>query len=267
VTDLADFAVNCSILYPGRSTAEALALVRRAGYSAVEFWWPFATATPSDAEVDEFTRAITTSGLDLVALNLFAGDMSAGDRGVLSWPNYEDQFQSSVEVACRIQEATGCGVFNALYGRRRDGVSHKVHRECAVANLEHACSKVAAGGGTVVLEPLSGAPDYPLKTADQVMEVLDAVRPRTPNIGMLLDVYHLWTNGDDVASAIARCHSSVAHVQLADAPGRGAPGSGDLPLLGWVDDLRSRGYSGRIALEFVSQAEDPLAGLQLRSVG
>ena len=262
-----DLVVNCSILYGARPPAEALAKVRRAGFLAVEFWWPFGSAKPSDPEVEEFLGAVASSGLELVALNLFAGDMAEGDRGVLSWPGFEEQFRASVEVARRIQEATGCGVFNALYGRRLPGVSDQEHRASALANLEHACTALAAGGGTVVLEPLSGVPDYPLQTADQVMELVDAVRPLTANVGMLLDVYHLSTNGDDVAKAIDRHRASIAHVQLADSPGRGEPGSGDLPLLAWVDNLRSGGYSGRIALEYVSEKVDPLAGLQLRNVG
>lgn len=267
MTPTPSLAVNCSILYPGRSAGEAMALVRRAGFSAVEFWWPFGSAAPPDAEVDGFLGAVDSSGLELVALNLFAGDMGAGDRGVLTLPGCEEEFRASVEVARRIQDATGCGVFNALYGRPREGVNVQEHHACAVANLEYACSELAAGGGTVVVEPLSGVPDYPLQTADDVMELVDAVRPRAGNVGMLLDVYHLWTNGDDVPAAIDRHRASIAHVQLADAPGRSEPGSGELPLLAWVDDLRSGGYSGHIALEYLSQLEDPLAGLQLRNVG
>jgi hydroxypyruvate isomerase len=257
-----DLAVNCSILYGAQPVHAALAEVRRSGLGAVEFWWPFASARPTVAEVDAFVEAILASGLELVALNLFAGDMGAGDRGILSWPGHEAQFRASVEVARRIQDATGCKVFNALYGRRRAGLGEGQQDACAVANLEHACAVLAPGGATVVIEPLSGLEDYPLKTAEQVMEVVGSVRPSTANVGMLLDVYHLWANGDDVARSIDRYGSSVAHVQLADGPGRGEPGSGELPLLQWVDRLRHSGYSGRFALEYMSTNENPLARLQ-----
>lgn len=258
-----DLAVNCSILYGTRSVSAALAEVRRSGIGAVEFWWPFPSAQPSDPEVEAFIAAITTSGLELVALNLFAGDMASGDRGILSWPGFEPQFRASVEIARRIQVATGCEVFNALYGRRLEGRDERDLDACAVANLEYACAALAPAGGTVVLEPLSGVADYPLGTAAQVMDVVDAFRPRGGNVGMLLDVYHLWANGDDVTRAIERYGAGIAHVQLADGPGRGAPGSGELPLLDWVESLQDGGYSGRFALEYLSTAEDPLLGLPL----
>jgi len=259
---ISGLAVNCSILYGARPVPDALADVQRSGLGAVEFWWPFASAQPSVREVEEFVAAVTESGLELVALNLFAGDMGAGDRGVLSWPGFEQEFRASVEVARRIQAATGCSVFNALYGQRRDGFGDDRQRETAIANLEHACDVLAPEGGTVVLEPLSGFADYPLTVAAEVMDVVDLARQFSPNVGMLLDVYHLWANGDDVARAIDRYAPGIAHVQLADGPGRGVPGSGRLPLLEWVERLRTAGYAGRFALEFVSNEEDPLRSLR-----
>ncbi|WP_222851070.1 TIM barrel protein [Phytoactinopolyspora mesophila] len=81
------------------------------------------------------------------------------------------------------------------------------------------------------------------------------------NLGLLLDVYHLAVNGDDVATAISTHRDRIAHVQVADAPGRGAPGSGQLPLREWLTQLRTQGYGGWIALEFTSDAPDPLTWL------
>jgi len=47
-------AVNCSILLQDRPVRERLTAVRAAGFAAVEFWWPFDSATPARGEVEEF---------------------------------------------------------------------------------------------------------------------------------------------------------------------------------------------------------------------
>jgi hydroxypyruvate isomerase len=99
-----------------------------------------------------------------------------------------------------------------------------------------------------------------LRTADDVVRVLDVGADILPaNVGLLLDVYHLSVNGDDVEGAIAAHAARIRHVQLADAPGRGLPGTGTLPFTKWFDQLAATGYSAGIALEFSSQADDPFA--------
>lgn len=255
------YAVNCSIMLTEHDVPDRLDAVRAAGFDAVEFWWPFTSAAPADAEVETFIRAVDSSGLRLVALNLFAGDMPAGDRGIVSWPGRTDELHASVRVAAYVGEALGCRSFNALYGNRQPGVTPQAHDELAVRNLAHVATELAHSGATVLVEPVSGNPAYPLRTADDVVTVLDRVADETgvTNAGLLLDVYHLATNGDDVAAAIHRHGTRIAHVQLADAPGRGAPGTGELPLRTWVADLVAGGYDGWIALEYTSSAADPFS--------
>ncbi|WP_116947548.1 hydroxypyruvate isomerase family protein [Jiangella endophytica] len=251
------FAVNCSILLTRLPLRERLDAVRAAGFEAAEFWWPFPTATPGDAEIEAFVDAIRASGLRLAGLNLFAGDMPGGDRGVVSWPGREDELLASVRVAAYVGAELGCRNFNALYGNRLPGRDPAEQDAVADHNLAAAAAGLAGIGGTVLIEPVSGIDAYPLRTAAQVVAVADRVG--ATNVGLLLDVYHLSINGDDVAAAIERFRDRVAHVQLADAPGRGAPGTGTLPLRAWVDDLLAGGYDGWMALEHVSDDADPFA--------
>jgi len=255
------FAVNASILFGALPVSEALARIRAAGFSAVEFWWPFASADPDAREVTAFLSAVEASGLDLVGINLFGGDMAAGDRGVLSLPGHQDQFRASVAVARRLAEETGCGNFNALYGRRRGEVDPADEEARVLANLEFATEQLKPAGGNAVLEALSGFDDYPLKMARDVADVIEKLDGRGVDVGMQLDVYHHWSNGDQVAQVIEDFAPRIAHVQLADGPGRGAPGSGELPLQDWIDRLAAVGYDGRIALEFVGDGEDPFTAL------
>lgn len=255
------FAVNCSILLTALPLRERLDTVRAAGFEAVEFWWPFPTATPSDAEVETFVGAVRASGLRLVGLNLFAGDLPAGERGVVSWPGRENELLASVQVATHIGTELGCRRFNALYGNRLPGRDPAEQDAVAVGTLMAAATGLGVIDATVLVEPVSGIDAYPLRTAAQVVAVIDRVVAETgrTNLGLLLDVYHLSVNGDDVSAAIELYRDRIAHVQLADAPGRGAPGTGSLPLSDWIDELTAGGYDGWIALEHVSADADPFA--------
>ena len=117
------YAVNGSLLFQELPLLARPDAIAAAGFTAAEFWWPFAVAVPADAEVEAFCRAIEDSGLDLIGLNFFAGDMPAGDRGIVSWPGREAEFRDNVEIVVAMGERLGCRAFNALYGNRLAAVT------------------------------------------------------------------------------------------------------------------------------------------------
>jgi hydroxypyruvate isomerase len=246
------YEVNCSLLFTELPIHERPAAAKRAGFDAVEFWWPFATAVPGDAEVDGFVRAVEDAGVRLVGLNFAAGDMPGGDRGLVSWPARSQEFRDNVEVTVGIGERLGCRAFNALYGNRVDGVPAPEQDGLAAENLALAARAAARTGGTVLVEPVSGAPRYPLLTAADALAVVDRVRTDAgvQNIGLLADLYHLAVNGDDVDKVIADHGARVSHVQIADHPGRNEPGTGTLPLERQLADLEAAGYTGWVGLEY-----------------
>ena len=244
--------VNCSILFTELPLLERPAAAKAAGFDGVELWWPWPEAVPSDRDVDGLVRAVEDAGVQLVGLNFFAGDMPAGDRGLVSWPGREQEVRDNVDVTIGIGERLRCRAFIALYGNRVDGVAAAEHDDLAAQNLAHAGAAAARIGGTVLIEPVSGAPRYPLLTAADALVVIDRVRKTAgaDNLGLLADLYHLAVNGDDVDRVIADHAHRVAHVQIADAPGRNEPGSGNLPLLRQLADLEAAGYRGWVGLEY-----------------
>lgn len=250
-------AVNCSILFTELPLLERPAAAREAGFEAVEFWWPFAEAVPADADVDAFVTAIRDAGVQLVGLNFFAGDMPGGDRGLVSWPKRSGEFRDNVDVTVGIGEQLGCRAFNALYGNRLEAVGDgdiaaREQDELAVENLALAGRVAARIDATVLVEPVSGAERYPLRTAADVLAVIDRVRAASgvQNLGLLADLYHLAVNGDDVDRVIAEHTDRIAHVQIADAPGRNEPGTGSLPLAAQLAALEANGYGGWVSLEY-----------------
>ncbi|MBB3037355.1 hydroxypyruvate isomerase family protein [Hoyosella altamirensis] len=253
------YTVNCSILLTHLPLLERPHAVRDAGFNAVEFWWPFDCAVPGDREVDEFVRAVSNAGVTLSHLNFAAGNLADGDRGLLSDPQRISEFRDNIEVVVGIGEQLGAAGFNALYGNRVDGVAPEMQDELATENLVLAAEAAARIGACVLLEPVSGFPAYPLQLARDAVEVIERVG--RANIGLLADLYHLAVNGEDIPTAITRFSNYIRHVQIADVPGRGAPGTGDLPLTDYLSQICETGYDGYVSLEYVSAASDPFSWL------
>ncbi|MFE2750124.1 TIM barrel protein [Streptomyces scopuliridis] len=250
------FDVNLSILFTELPLLERPAAAAAAGFDAVELWWPWTdTPTPPRAELDALRKTLDDAGTRLVGLNFYAGQLPGPDRGALSVPGEEsDRFRANIEVAADFAAATGCGALNALYGNRVEGVDPRAQDELALENLVRAAHAADRAGAILLIEALNKpeSPLYPLVSAPSAVEVVDRVNAATGlgNAAFLLDLYHLSMNGEDLNEVIDRYADKTGHVQIADNPGRGAPGTGSLPLADLLGRLRKAGYSGWVGLEY-----------------
>jgi len=243
---------NISMLFTEVPMNARPAAARAAGFTAVEAWWPFDSAVPAYTEVARFERAVRDAGVRLVSLNGFAGNMRAGDRGILSWPGREQEFHDNLEIVLDLGARLGCRRFNLLYGNRIEGAcTPGAQDELGIENLAIAARAAQQAGAVVLLEPLSGAPQYPLRTSADVMSVLGRLPADSADaVTLLADLYHLRVNGEEIPAMLNRVHERIGHVQVADVPGRHEPGTGTADLDGWVARLRRLGYQGPIGLEY-----------------
>ena len=260
-------AANISLLFHEVPLMQRPAAAAREGFSAVEMWWPFASAEPASSEIDELVTAVESAGIPLVALNFAAGDMAAGDRGLLNDPARTAELRTSVEIAVLIGERTGCRLFNALYGNRLDDVSSAQQHEQAASNLAYAARAADKIGGTILVESLNTAenPRYLLpRPADAAQVVLTAQACGQPNVALLADVYHWAAGGDDPATALEVYAPLIAHLQVADYPGRHEPGTGEVNFEAIYAELQRHGYRGVVAAEYrpAARTEDGLGWIR-----
>jgi hydroxypyruvate isomerase len=256
------YLVNCSLLFTELPLLERPGAAKAAGFDAVEFWWPFDSPVPGSVEIAAFTRSILNAGVQLVGLNFFAGDLAGPDCGVLSIPARSQQFRDNIDVTVGIGAQLDVTGFNALYGNRVDGVSSEQQDELATENLSFAAKAAAGIGATLLVESVSGPKPYPLRTAADSIAVIERVRSAGhQNIGFLCDLFHLSCNGDDLDAVIGKYAGDVRHVQIADAPGRGEPGSGELEIDGYLAALETAGYDGWVGLEYKPSTGNTLDSL------
>ncbi len=242
--------VNLSMLFPHLPVERRAQAAADAGFRAVESWWPFEVAVPGDAQVDAFVRSVRDAGVRLVLLNAYGGDLGAGERGLAALPGREVEARDALAAAAGLVELLGCPVLHVLHGR----ASGPDARERVLGHLREA---VAATPATVVLEALSAVPGYPLRTAADVLSLADEV----PGVRLLADLHHLTVDGDDVRAVLREQVERIGHVQVADVPGRGAPGTGQLDVAGLLAELLAAGYAGHVGLEHLPGDGDPFAWL------
>ncbi|MFD0418948.1 TIM barrel protein [Streptomyces sp. NPDC127108] len=260
------FNVNLSILFTELPLLERPAAAAKAGFGAVELWWPWVDApTPERSELDALKKAIEDAGVRLVGLNFYAGQLPGPDRGALSIPGEEsEKFRANLAVAADFAKSLGCKALNALYGNRVEGVAPAVQDELALENLALAAREADRVGAVLLIEALNApeSPQCPIVSAPKAIEIVDKVNAATGlgNAKFLMDLYHLSMNGEDLPSVIEQYAAKTAHVQIADNPGRGAPGTGSLPLEGLLDQLKKAGYEGWVGLEY--KAADAAASFE-----
>jgi len=263
----ARYCANLSILFTEIPFEERAAAAAHSGFQSVEMWWPFSDPVPETRAVDALLRQLERAGVELRAMNFFAGDMAAGDRGVASRPDRQVELRDSIPTLIRIAQETECRLFNLLYGQLDDRWSENEQQQTAVTAIADAAGAVKEINGTVLLEPLAAGLNgrYPLTSAQQIVDLLTEQLSTVDNVELLFDTFHLASNGFDVLNCASRYAPYVRHVQLADAPGRGEPGTGRLPFKALIDTLDHLGYAGWLGCEYKlsTSTEDSLSWLPI----
>jgi hydroxypyruvate isomerase len=249
------FCVNVSILFTEAPLLERFGSARDAGFDAVELWWP---RVEDQAAVQS---SIEDAGVDVVLLNFDAGDMPAGDRGLVSDPALQDTFRANVPVALELAAAIGCTKLNALAGHELPGLERDEQLELARDNVRFAADAAAGQGAQVLIEAVNTYENGPYllprtRGASDFAQSVDR-----DNVRLQYDAYHMQRMEGDITATIERHIGEIAHVQIADSPGRGQPGTGELNFHYILRRLDELGYDGHVGLEYKAPDGDTEASL------
>lgn len=222
------------------------------GFKVVESWWDFDSATPSQSELDGFIGALEKAGTELYAINSYAGNRNVGECGLACLPSRVEEFRFSIEAMISVAERTGTRFSNVAFGAMsRDLGEHERQWQVARQNYTWAAERFADVGGTILIEALMrGDNRYPFHTGYDLAEFMKTYLAEVSNIGIVFDAFHLAANGIDPSKAFEDLHHRIKHVQIADFPGRGRPGTGTIDFERLSKVITASRYRGEIALEY-----------------
>jgi hydroxypyruvate isomerase len=252
------FAANLSMLFTEAPFIERFGLAQAAGFTGVEFLFPYAF------DADAIAERLQRHRLQLVLHNLPPGDWQAGERGMACDPRRFDEFKDSVQLGLEYARQLGSPRVHCMAGIRPADVAPERARQAYVRALQYAADQFAPHGIEVLVEPINhfDMPGYFLNYSRQAREILaDAARP---NLFLQYDIYHMQRMEGELANTIRACLPLIGHMQLADTPGRHEPGSGEINypyLFGLLDELA---YQGWIGCEYLpsSSSADSLSWLR-----
>jgi hydroxypyruvate isomerase len=193
------------------------------------------------------------------------GDFVQGGEGLAAVPGRQARFRDSIAEAREYADALQSRYVQVLAGRGPDDTAGRQrYLDTLLDNLRFACEAFADSDTRVVLEPINTRdfPGYLLSTPAQARELLAALRATRPML--VLDTLHLAVMGVDPAEEIREYAADYAHLQWADAPGRSAPGTGDLDFTALAAAMREAGYRGWVGAEYRPAPGDPDWAAQLR---
>jgi hydroxypyruvate isomerase len=238
------FSANLGLLWSELPLPERFGAAARAGFDAVEYMFPY------DFDPEDLSGRLQESGVRQDLFNLPAGDFDAGERGVAVDPGRRDEFRAGVEQALRYADVLECRKLNCLAGLRVPGVPWDDQFACLVENLRYAADRVGTEGGTLHLELLNAtdAPGFFVDSVPVVVRLLDAVD--SPHLRFQFDVYHLQRTSGDLVVTIRELGGRIGHYQVADAPDRHEPGTGEIAYPFVFEAIDATGYDGFVGLEY-----------------
>lgn len=242
-------SLNVSFHFPGRPLLEALDGAAAAGFRTIELLDPYGV------ETDLLVAALDRRGLAVDLFNLPMGDFAAGDRGFAGDPRRRAEFHDGVEAAARIAERLGAGKVNALAGRRIDDETESAQYDCLVEQLAFAADRLAEYGVRLTTEMLNPVetPGFLLSSLDRCRSILAQLDGR---VAFQLDVYHLQRTHGELIPTIREMTALTGHYQIADAPGRNEPGSGEINYANVLEVIAATGYQGLVGCEYRSSSPD-----------
>ena len=238
------FAANLSMLFTEAPFLDRFELAARAGFTAVEFLFPYAWPA------EEIRQRLAANGLTLILHNLPAGDWDAGERGIACLPERVSEFREGVAKAIGYAKALGVGQLNCLAGKAPAGVPDALLRQTFVGNLRFAAAELKKAGLRLLIEPVNtfDIPGFYLNRTAQAVSILDEVG--ADNAFVQYDSYHAQRMEGELAATMQRYLPRIGHVQIADNPGRNEPGTGEINYPFLFAHLDRIGYGGWIGCEY-----------------
>jgi hydroxypyruvate isomerase len=224
---------------------ERFPAARRLGFNAVEYPFPY------EVEPDRYAALLGDNGLRQISIGAPACNYKAGEPGFSLTPSLKSEFDRSIDTVIGYAKTIGCTNVHVFAGPRADDVSKELAFETYCNRVAEAHDRLQAEGLNVVIEAVNSK-DFKGYFIDHLGILLRALELiDRPNAKIIMDVYHAHVNGEDPIDFIENYSDRIAHIQLADYPGRHEPGTGNIDFKKIFETLRKVQYSGSIGLEYV----------------
>ncbi len=238
------FTANLSLLFTEYPLLERFQAARSAGFEAVEIQFPYAQSAA------QIRQAAEAAGTPIILFNVPVADFMQGGNGLACVPGQEEAFAQALEHALEYARDLQPRCINVLAGRVPEGISRDEALTVYTGNLRLAAEAMARRDIACVFEAINSidVPGYPVNTLAHSRDVLLAVNH--PNLSLQFDIYHMTRMQEDLIQGLSEMIGQIGHIQFADVPGRGEPGSGEIDFDALFRHIDTLDYDGWLGAEY-----------------
>lgn len=238
------FCANLSLLFTEVPLSDRFAAAKQAGFSAVEIQFPYSLPAKQIQSILEEQQ------LKLVLFNVAADDLMQGGEGLASVPKKRDAFKYAIEQAASYADYLQPHAINVLAGRCFDVKKTPFYLDTFQENLTFATEAFASIGVKTVFEAINthDMPHCLIHSGTQLLNILQQLNQAT--LAMQYDVYHAHRMAEDFSLFIQQHIEKIGHIQFADSPGRGQPGTGEIDFVHLFSILDASIYTGWLGAEY-----------------
>ena len=238
------FAANLSMLFVEYPFLDRFSVAAEAGFTAVECQFPY------DHTSQELSECLDSTGLELILLNIPAGDLAAGERGLAVFPDRQAECREQIDYGLDYAARLGCPQVHLLSGLVPAGLEREVALSTYVGNIRYAVRKAGQGGPKILVEPFNSVdvPNYLVRTVEYARRVIELAGGE--GVGLQFDFYHTQMEQGDLASTFKRHYDLVSHIQISGVPGRHEPDDNEINYTYLFDLIDALGYEGHVGCEY-----------------
>jgi hydroxypyruvate isomerase len=238
------FCANISKMFAEVDFLSRFGWASRAGFRGVECAFPY------EWDKEQLAEALEKHSLEHVSYNLPCGNWAAGERGIACLPGREGEFQDGVELAVAYAKFLKCSRINCVVGLTPQGVPEEKIHHTLINNLRFAANIMGKQNIRLLVEPINNQdlPGFHLVHTNQALSLIKEVNHS--NLWLLYDVYQMQIMEGNLTKTITDNLSCIAHIHIADNPGRHEPGTGEINYTNLFSFIDRAGYDGWIGCEY-----------------
>ncbi len=239
-----NFSANISLLFNEVDLIHRFKTAKQCGFSAVEIQFPYSLNAHSIQD------ALEDAEQKLILFNVDADDLLQGGEGLACVPEKRTQFLKAVDKAVSYAQLLKPEAINILPGCCHIDSNKQNYLETFLENLHYATRVFASLGIKTVFEAINihDMPGFLIHSGSQMLSVLNRINH--PNLFMQVDIYHLHRMRETAEDFIVEHVNKIGHIQFADCPGRGQPGTGQLDFKQIFSSIAKSSYSGWVGAEY-----------------
>ncbi|CNH76571.1 2-oxo-tetronate isomerase [Yersinia pekkanenii] len=248
------FAANLSMMFTEVPFLERFKAAKDAGFSAVEFLFPY------DYPAALLAEKLSENSLQQVLFNTAPGNTDIGEWGLTALPGREQDARRDIDLALEYALKLGCPSVHVMAGVVPVGANREKYEQTFVENIRYAADRFVGHNINVMIEALNPKikPNYLFSSQYQTLELANAID--RPNVFTQLDLFHAQIVDGNLSHLITSLAGRYGHIQIASVPHRHEPDEGEINYPYLFELLDSINYSGWVGCEYLPRA-DTVAGL------